>query len=143
MAQNVPLATLTQRFLGQFVDSAVAFAMLLVASGFSMITGTRFMMLMALLGAFFYLLLSDGFEHGQSYGKRMINTRVLDRKTLEPCSYVQSFVRNMTFIFGIIDLVFIFGEERQRLGDKLAGTIVVGEADSPVQLGIGSGHVES
>ena len=38
----------------------------------------------------------------------------------------QSFVRNVIqALLGPIDWIFIFGERRQRLGDKAAGTIVI------------------
>jgi uncharacterized RDD family membrane protein YckC len=43
-----------------------------------------------------------------------------------PCSYGLSFLRNLPlWILGPIDRIFILGDKHQRLGDKLAGTIVV------------------
>jgi uncharacterized RDD family membrane protein YckC len=52
--------------------------------------------------------------------------RVVDARTGEPCTYRQSFIRNILLTFlGPIDWLFIFGERHQRLGDKAAGTIVV------------------
>jgi hypothetical protein len=42
-----------------------------------------------------------------------------------PCSYCQSFLRNIFQVFGFFDWLFVFGKKRQRLGDIAAGTIVV------------------
>jgi uncharacterized RDD family membrane protein YckC len=80
------------------------------------------------LFAFLYTLLADGLEGGQSWGKRMVGIRVVSMQTGTPCSFGQSFIRNLLLmILGPIDWIFIFGDRRQRLGDKLAGTIVVGD----------------
>ena len=80
-------------------------------------------------GMFFgliYVLLADGLPGGQSFGKRINNTAVVDAETGAPCTFGQSFVRNIILtVLGIIDWLFIFGKKRQRLGDKAAGTVVV------------------
>ena len=76
--------------------------------------------------AILYLLFQDGLGQGQSLGKRMVRTRVIDERTLCPGNFWQSFVRNLLLSFlGLIDWIFIFGEKRQRLGDMLAHTLVV------------------
>ena len=73
-----------------------------------------------------YTLLSDGLEGGQSFGKRLVGIRVVSIETGAPCTFGQSFLRNLLLtILGPIDWIFIFGERRQRLGDKAAGTIVI------------------
>jgi uncharacterized RDD family membrane protein YckC len=56
----------------------------------------------------------------------MLGMRVIDEKTRQPCTFWQSFVRNLSLhVLNIIDWIFIFGGSRRRLGDFLAGTIVV------------------
>lgn len=73
-----------------------------------------------------YLFLADGFPRGQSVGKRLLGIAVIDQVTKRPCSYPKSVVRNLLlWLLGIVDWLFIFGRTRQRLGDKLAATIVV------------------
>ncbi|MGV3517710.1 hypothetical protein [Luteitalea sp.] len=50
----------------------------------------------------------------------------MDATSEAPCSSWQSFVRNLSLlILGVIDWAFIFGKRRQRLGDKLAHTVVI------------------
>jgi uncharacterized RDD family membrane protein YckC len=76
--------------------------------------------------ALFYLWFADGFSNGQSYGKRVFNTAVVDYDDGTPCTCGQSLVRNILLsVLGPIDWVFIFGEQRRRLGDRAAGTKVV------------------
>lgn len=51
-----------------------------------------------------------------------------DATTGAPCTYGQSFIRNLLLaVLGPIDWIFIFGERHQRLGDKAAGTIVIAD----------------
>jgi uncharacterized RDD family membrane protein YckC len=79
------------------------------------------------LGSFFYYGLSELFSRGQTIGKRMSGIRVvrLDGFALEP---VGIFVRN---IFRVIDhlpplwVVPLVSKKSQRLGDMVAGTVVV------------------
>jgi uncharacterized RDD family membrane protein YckC len=93
-----------------------------------------------------YLWLADGLMNGQSYGKRLMETSVIDAITGAPCTFAKSFVRNAlrftpilvwTFISDaqslrlalsfliLADALFMVGEKRQRLGDKLANRIVI------------------
>ena len=121
-------AARSHRFLGQCVDGLVAVAPLvllfLIPTDSPAASGA---LALGWLGWFFFhLLLADGMEGGQSWGKRVVGTRVVDATTGAPCTFWQSFVRNLLLtILGPIDWIFIFGEPRQRLGDKAAGTIVI------------------
>ena len=73
-----------------------------------------------------YYLFADGLRDGQSLAKRHLGMRVIDAETGAPCTFFQSFLRNLLLaILGPLDWIFIFGERHQRLGDKAAGTIVV------------------
>ena len=109
------------RLLGQCVDGFIAGAPVLVANFLAPGVLTIF----AGIWAFIYLVFSDG-NAGQSFAKQWLGMRVVDAKTGEPCTYGQSFLRNILLTFlGPIDWIFIFGDRHQRLGDKAAGTIVV------------------
>ena len=87
------------------------------------------------LGSFFYFGLSELFLRGQTVGKRQTKIRVVkaDGFSLDAISIL---VRN---IFRIVDqlpplwVVPVLSKRSQRLGDMVAGTIVV--ADRPEQLG--------
>jgi len=122
------LASLGERLLGQFLDGVVYVALLvaptiLAAVFFTPALGAP----VGALLAFLYLFFQDGLGAGESYGKRLVRTRVIDAASGAPCSFFQSFIRNLLLvILGFVDWVFIFiGERRQRLGDRAAGTVVV------------------
>jgi uncharacterized RDD family membrane protein YckC len=73
-----------------------------------------------------YALFSDSFRGGQSWGKRVVNIDVVDQVTRKPCRRWQSVARNAPSLFlGPIDWLPIFGKRRLRLGDLMAGTIVI------------------
>ena len=122
------LASLSDRLFGQILDSLVAIGAFLVAAILYAISNTigSIALIAAVVYAIFYILFADGFSGGQSYGKRIVHTAVVDANTGAPCTFWQSFIRNLLLsLLGIIDWVFIFGKKRQRLGDKAAGTIVI------------------
>ena len=129
VAQSVQLelASRWQRFLGQMIDSVFAglpIAMLpTIANHVPSLTGVWFPL--AVSWMVFYLAFGDAFYDGQSFAKRWLGIRVVDAKTGEPCTWGDSFIRNVFSILGPIDWIFIFGENHQRLGDKAAGTVVV------------------
>lgn len=71
------------------------------------------------------LFFMDGFGDGQGAGKKLLSLQVLQLKNGKPCSFKDSFVRRLTSIFQPLDLFWTFGKQRQRMGDKLAETVVV------------------
>lgn len=124
----VRLASRFQRLTAQVIDAMIAAvpmaSAIMVAEWLNADNGA----VIAVGGLFsaWYYLFADGLSGGQSLAKTWLGMRVIDRKTGYPCSFGQSFVRNLVqAIAGPIDWVFIFGDARQRLGDKAAGTIVV------------------
>jgi uncharacterized RDD family membrane protein YckC len=122
------LASLGERLGGQFLDALVAGIPMILGSapwGFSDDVHVLTTSIGAALGVS-YLLFSDGFDDGQSFGKRVMSTSVVDSVTGEPCTFGQSFLRNfLLMVLGVIDWIFVFGRKRQRVGDIAAGTIVV------------------
>jgi uncharacterized RDD family membrane protein YckC len=130
VTESVDLATLPQRLAGQFLDGLVASVPPIAAFLLTFVLNRAGIVLIVItcLFAFLYTLLADGLEGGQSWGKRMVGIRVVSMQTGAPCSFGQSFIRNLLLmILGPIDWIFIFGDRRQRLGDKAAGTIVIGD----------------
>jgi uncharacterized RDD family membrane protein YckC len=120
-------ATRFERWLGQFLDGVIYSALVLIPILLlSAILGDMMAVLIGSLPALFYLLFQDGLPDGQSLGKKGVNSRVINATTGVPCNFGESFVRNISLlVLTWIDWVFIFGERRQRLGDKLANTVVV------------------
>jgi len=120
---NQPLARIGQRFTAQFIDGlmamALAFALYQVAKVLGLSNAWAF------TGWLVYALLCDGLPGGQSVGKGLVKIRAVHVETEHPCSYLQSFFRNLTLCLGVLDVVFIAGKQRRRLGDLLARTKVV------------------
>jgi uncharacterized RDD family membrane protein YckC len=124
------LAPRSQRLLGQMLDGVVGIAPLigvvLISSFGDTVTSALYMA--SFLWALFYYFLADGLPSGQSIGKKWLGMRVVGLDGQTPCTFGQSFVRNLLLaILGPIDWIFIFGEQHQRLGDKAAGTFVLSD----------------
>lgn len=123
-------ASRTTRLFGQMIDGAIGAAPFIIGVFLDSI-GIPFAGVLFWLGAFwsfFNYFLADGMTGGQSFAKRWLGIHVLVENTGQPCSYWLSFLRNLPlWLLGPIDWVFIFGDKHQRLGDKLAGTIVVND----------------
>ena len=118
------LATVWQRALGRLIDSLI-FIGLLIPGGLQIGSYTFLLGTPLTILAFVYLFLADGLPRGRSLGKRVAGTAVVDAKTREPCGYLQSGGRNFAMILGLIDTICMVQRSRQRLGDMLAGTLVV------------------
>ena len=120
-------ATRFERWLGQFLDTIIYAALVIIPIVLlTTIVGDLMAVLIGSLPALFYLLFQDGLPDGQSLGKRGVNSRVINATSGAPCGFGESFVRNISLlVLNWIDWIFIFGERRQRLGDKLANTVVV------------------
>lgn len=126
------LASRTDRLFGQVIDGIVGGLPVGIAAlllPFLPAIGAG-LVLVCLAWSAFYYLFADGFHDGQSLGKQWVGMRAVDAETGAPCTFWQSFVRNLLLaLLGPIDWVFIFGERHQRLGDKAAGTIVIANED--------------
>ena len=76
----------------------------------------------------FYACMKDGIRDGQSFGKGLMNLRVVDYSTGMPATIGQSFIRNC--LCSCVDgaccyLVALTSEDGRRIGDHVAGTIVI------------------
>ena len=122
-------ASRVTRLVAQFVDGLITAVPWIIGLAFAFLLGDLggILMLLGGLVAVAYYLFADGLEGGQSYAKRLFNIRVVDATDGTPCSFGKSFVRNLLLaLLGPIDWIFIlFTDRKQRLGDIVAGTIVV------------------
>ena len=119
-----PLASVGERFTAQFIDGLIAFAF--GAAFYYSAKALDWPLELAFVGWLIYLLACDGLPGGQSLGKRITKSSVVNVDTEEPCSYWRSALRNFPIlVLGVIDAAFIVGKQRRRLGDYIAGTKVV------------------
>jgi uncharacterized RDD family membrane protein YckC len=76
-----------------------------------------------------YILFKDAFWNGQSLAKKLFRLRVVSFKTRVKCRWWQSLVRNLLFFVPfsmLIELIVAYmNPGRRRIGDFLAGTIVI------------------
>jgi uncharacterized RDD family membrane protein YckC len=121
------LAGLKSRLLGQSIDGLIALALALVCILLIYLIkiDESFQWSICLTVYLGYILFCDGFKGGQSLGKIIMKTAVVNASNGRPCSYWRSLLRNTFQFFGFFDWLFAFGKKRQRLGDIAAGTIVV------------------
>lgn len=73
----------------------------------------------------FGLFFLDGFRKGQGIGKKLLSLQVLRLKDGKPCTFKDAFIRRFAGVFQPLDFFWTLGKKRQRLGDKLAETVVV------------------
>lgn len=81
-----------------------------------------------------YSLIKDGLSNGQSWGKKAVGLMVIHLPDNTPCSFGQSFLRNLImtlicfvpFIGCLVEPVIVLAsEDGRRLGDKAANTQVI------------------
>ncbi|RKU33838.1 hypothetical protein C6499_00505 [Candidatus Poribacteria bacterium] len=73
----------------------------------------------------FGLFFMDGFKRGGGFGKRLLSLQIIRLEDGKPANFKDAFVRRFAGIFQPVDWLFATGKERQRMGDKLAKTVVV------------------
>lgn len=128
------LATGMQRGLATIIDLVVSSAVLLILSiimGLSGLSNTLIANLILFSAGYFYHLLSESLFNGRSLGKIAVGLRVI-KASGEPLKFSDFFLRwvlrlvDITLTLGSLGFILIFGtERRQRLGDLMAGTVVV------------------
>jgi len=147
------LASIGNRFIACAIDHAIQIvALMVLVITFAIIAdyadlGNRLAnapkWLIALLVILVFLLMSGYFAifewlwHGQTPGKRWMKLRVI-REDGRPISFFEAIVRNllrefdiMPFPFYSIGLISVFATDRdQRVGDLVAGTVVVREREA-------------
>jgi uncharacterized RDD family membrane protein YckC len=126
---------LPKRILAFLVDTVIIiillglFAISVVSSVPRMFLLVIITMFTSLLVTFFYAFLLEGYK-GQTIGKMVMGIMVV-KEDGSPCDYTSSFVRNLLrlvdgFAYYLVGLVAILvSENNQRIGDYMAGTLVV------------------
>lgn len=137
-SQNVQisyhLAGLSDRIFAYLIDTVVIVSITLVLFAILSVTGIMdsnpFLMILAVLPAFFYHLILEIAQQGQSIGKRTMGIRVvkLDGSQASIAAYLLRWIiRPIDFFLygGIAILCITIGGKGQRLGDIAAGTTVI------------------
>jgi len=76
-------------------------------------------------GLMMIALFNKDFFAGQSVVHRKLGYKVVDVKTKETASQMRCMIRNLTAPIWPIEVIFIFVSPKRRLGDVIAGTILV------------------
>ena len=71
-----------------------------------------------------YFLLRDGIPE-LHIGKRLFSIRTVHARSSRSCTWLRSIWRNAMHLFFWLDTFFILSSYKMRLGDMLAGTIVI------------------
>ena len=72
-----------------------------------------------------YLIFRDVIGN-RSVGKKIFKLEIIDKKTKVRASFLKRIIRNITWLLGPIE-IFYFIIKKNRIGDKVADTIVIGE----------------
>jgi len=122
--QYYEIAPLGKRLFGYILDYLIP--VLISAIAYS--TGSSSLYAICLGLTLLYWLFKDGIKKGKSIGKTIVNIRVVDSKTGNPCNPWESLIRNLSLmLLGLLDILFIFGNKSQRLGDRIASTYVLND----------------
>ncbi|GAB2540832.1 RDD family protein [Spirosoma aerophilum] len=120
-----------QRFIALFIDGLVSYIpfwlLLFVSSSLAMV---------GYIIAIGYLLTKDalpetgGFLGGQSIGKKLMGIKAIKEETGGSLvgDYGTAITRQVPLLiplFGIVDALMVFSDDRKRFGDKWAKTIVI------------------
>lgn len=129
------IASKNSRLLARIFDYFVFYIPILVIANLSKaVDGSVLMaapMYLALTLSMLYWLFADSLPNGQSFGKKVFGIAVVNIKSDRNCSILESFIRNFVLIFAfpfsmILECLFVLlDSDRRRIGDKLAGTIVI------------------
>lgn len=124
------IAPIGKRFTAQFIDevfiASIAYTALLSFLALYP-SNEEFPYLIFISLIIIYSLISDGlFPTGQSIGKKIMGLYVVRNDNEEPCGIVRSIFRNLTYLLGVVDFIFlVFRKDKRRLGDLIANTKVV------------------
>jgi uncharacterized RDD family membrane protein YckC len=134
------------RFLAILIDSVIAFAISLTIGSIFLRVLPRGMAMAFFVTVQFVVtwgwhLFFEVRRQGRTPGKRMLRIRVVDARGL-PVTLYQSLVRNITRVldfapafYGIAAIVTLLSPARRRLGDIVADTVVVRDAQPLVYEG--------
>jgi uncharacterized RDD family membrane protein YckC len=123
------MASTGSRYIAQLVDQIVAVGLAFIMSYIVTMFGFEGLGLALVIISYIgYFLFNDAMPNGQSIGKKLLSIKVVNKLDGKDCTLVESFLRNITTIIpfvAVLDMIMMFGNKRQRLGDRIADTIVV------------------
>jgi uncharacterized RDD family membrane protein YckC len=125
------MASRTARLFARLFDCGILIAILmpsiLINGTPGKFLGDGLLLQISTLVFFLYLFFEDALG-GQSIGKRVMRIAVVGATSRRPCNLFQSLIRNLSIlVFSVFDVLMIVGNKKLRLGDRIAGTIVVVE----------------
>jgi uncharacterized RDD family membrane protein YckC len=141
-SQNIDLdyelGSLGDRIVGRIIDGAILVGyciLIFLTIGFSnigsFIDNNGWLIVLLILPVFFYDLLSEMLLNGQSVGKKIMGIKVISLSGNQPSfgQYLNRWVFRLvdfSFSFSLVALVMVaVTEKKQRLGDLVAGTVLV------------------
>jgi uncharacterized RDD family membrane protein YckC len=138
VAFSLVLAGPMVRFLAWLIDCLCIWGLLSIAGGlfkalsaFSSEAGMAFYILISFVVSIGYAILLEWFNNGQTFGKKLLRLRVMDRSGLK-LQFGQVVVRNLLrtvdslpYFYLIGGIACLLNRKFQRLGDLAAHTIVV------------------
>jgi uncharacterized RDD family membrane protein YckC len=120
------LASTGRRYLAQLVDQLIAVALTVIVV--LLVSTYEISGILGLLTYASYILFNDAMPNGQSFGKKLLSIKVVNKTTGKNCNIKEALLRNITTVIpflAFIDAVMIFGVKKQRMGDKIANTLVI------------------
>ena len=117
------LATPLIRMVAHLIDGILGLLIL-----FLFITISSDLGWLGVLSWIIYFFLKDSLPNGQSLGKYIFRIQTIGFKIKTPCTLMQALYRNIFLLIpfvGVVDALMIFGRHHQRLGDRIADTVVV------------------
>jgi uncharacterized RDD family membrane protein YckC len=138
------VAGIGTRAIAQILDLLIVFGILIALSffalAFEMVQADTIAALILIIGSFVvifgYFWVSEAFWSGQTVGKKVFRLRAVGDRG-EPLTFAQAAIRNVVRIVDFlpygygVGMVALFANGRgKRLGDLVAGTIVVKDSDS-------------
>lgn len=123
------LASPVNRFLAAFIDGLVGYIPLIV---FGLVSDSLIMVGYLITIAYMFVKDTIPALNGQSIGKKAMKIKVIKQDTGESImgDYAAGIIRAVSLmipIFGIVDALMVFTDDRLRFGDKWAKTKVVKE----------------
>lgn len=116
-----------------FFVTFFVFGILGSVGGDSAATGFSFLgLLIGFCASMFYGFFLEGYWDGYTVGKKLLGIKVV-KEDGSPCTYGSALLRNLLEIidglfYYVVGFIFMAsGDMRQRLGDRIAGTVVVKE----------------
>lgn len=71
------------------------------------------------------IFLNKDFWRSQSPVKRFYGYQIVDSKTLLPANKLKCFIRNLPILFPFVEIIPLIVSSKKRIGDLLAGTILI------------------